>query len=187
MYPDASTAQKTLRFALKLYAFLAILLQAGLVAINYFYYRGVWWSVISGIAIIYLYFTLRYSIIKNSGYQWTIITQTIGMAALCVITDLMLGYQGWSTNLVAPIMILLLNLIIIILMLGNREYWYSYILFQLFAVVLSVVLLILWERSFITSPILTIIAACVSGVLFLGTFILGDREAKNELKRRFRV
>lgn len=187
MYPDVKEVSRILSFVVKLYAFLAIVVEAGLIAINYFTYKGIWWSAISGIAILYFYITLRYSIQKNSGYLRTILIQMIGAVLLAVAIDMIVGYRGWSVNYVLPSAILLMDLAIVILMLVNLDYWQSYILLELLTLLLSLMTLIFWWTGIIENPVVAVVAAAVSGVLFVGTLIFGDRRAKNELKRRFHM
>ena len=187
MYPDVGDTAKRLNFIVKLYTFLAIVIEGGLIAINYATYSGLWWSAICGIAILYFYTTLRYSIQKNSGYLRIILTQVFAAALLAVGVDWIIGYRGWSVNYVAPSAVLLIDLAVVILMLVNMANWQSYILLQILTVILSGILLILWGVGVLTQPVVVIAAAAVSAVLFAGTIIFGDRRAKNELKRRFHV
>lgn len=187
MYPDVKDVSRMLNFVVKLYLFLSIVVEAGLVAINAVFYSGMWWSLICGVGILYFYITLRYSIQKRTGYKRIILTQIIGGVLLTVAIDLIVGYRGWSVNYVVPSAILLIDLAIIILMLVNIQYWQSYILLQLLTILLSLVALIFWWTGIIAHPAVTIVAAAVSAVLFVGTLIFGDRRAKNELKRRFHM
>lgn len=187
MYPDVKAAVRKLNFVVQLYTFLAIVVEAGLIVINYMTFRHIWWSAISGIAILYFYITLRYSIQKNSGYLRIILTQIICAVLLSVVVDWIVGYRGWSVNFVVPSAILLIDLAVIILMIVNQANWQSYILLQLLTVICSIVTLILWKTGIIVYPVVAFVAAAVSFVLFVGTLIFGDRRAKNELKRRFHV
>lgn len=187
MYPNVRTVTRNLNFIIKLYMFLAIVLEAGLIIINYLTYNGIRWSAISGIAILYFYMTLRYSVQKNNGHKGVLFMQVIGGVIVTVFIDFIMGYRGWSVDYVLPSAILLLDLSIIIMMLVNIENWQSYILFQLLNVVFSIAILILWKTGVSHFPILTFIAAGLSTVFFIGTLIFGDRTAKNELKRRFHV
>lgn len=187
MYPNVKETTRALNFIVKLYTFLAIVTEVSLVIINYMTYSGLWWSAISGIGILYFYITLRYSIQKNSGYQRIILTQIFCGMFLSIGIDFILGYRGWSMNLMVPIAILLVDLAAVILMIVNTANWQSYILLQLLTVLLSAVTLVLWKVGIIQYPLLAIIAAIVSAVMFVGTLIFGDRRAKNELKRRFHM
>lgn len=187
MYPDVKDVTRKLNFVVKLYTFLSIVIEAGLIVINYVTFSGLWWSAISGIGILYFYITLRYSIQKNSGYKRVILTQIIAGVLLTIAIDFIVGYRGWSVNFVVPSAILLIDLAIVILMLVNMANWQSYILLQMMTVILSIVILIFWKVGIIKYPVVTIVAAAVSAVLFAGTIIFGDRRAKNELKRRFHM
>ena len=187
MYPDVKETTRALNFIVKLYTFFAIITQVGLFIINYMTFSGLWWSAISGIGILYFYITLRYSIQKNSGYQRIILTQIFCGMFLCIGIDFILGYRGWSVSFVVPSAILLINLAVVILMIINTTNWQSYILLQLLTVLLSGVILIFWKVGIIQHPVLTIITAIVSVVMFVGMLIFGDRRAKNELKRRFHM
>ena len=187
MYPDVKDAARRLNFVVKLYTFLAIIIEGGLIAINYAFYSGLWWSAISGVAILYFYMTLRYSIQKNSSYLRIILTQVFAAVVLAIAVDIIVGYRGWSVNYVAPAAILLMDLAVLILMLVNVANWQSYILLQIMTVLLSGVMLILWRAGVVDRPVVTVAASAVSAVMFVGTIIFGDRRAKNELKRRFHV
>jgi hypothetical protein len=187
MYPNVREVTRTLNFIIKLYIFLAIVLELVLIIINYFTYRGFRWSEISGIAILYFYMTLRYSIQKNTGLKRVITMQVVFGALFTVCIDFIIGYRGWSVDFVIPSAILMLDLAIVILMLINIENWQSYILLQMMNVIFSIIIVILWKVGIIHFPILTIIAAGISVIFFIGTLIFGDRKAKNELKRRFHV
>lgn len=186
-YPDVKAVSKKLSFVVRLYSFLAIIIEASLVIINYLTYRGTWWSAISGITILYFFITLKYSLQKNNGYKSVILVQLIGAVLLVIAADNIVGYQGWSVNYVLPSAILLLNATIGILMIVNMSNWQSYILLQIFTVLLSGGCMLLWRFGVITSPVLTLTALAVSLCMLLGTLIFGERRAKTELKRRFHV
>lgn len=187
MYPNVKNKVRILNWLVRLYTFLAIIVEVVLIVVNVCTFRQVWWSAISGVAILYLYITLRFSIQKNKGYRRTIMLQVIGATLLTIAIDYIAGYRGWSVNFVVPSAVLLLDLAIFILMLVNKFYWQSYLLMQMFTVLVSIFLLFLWYRGVIWHPVVTIVAASVSGVQLLGTLILGDRKAINELKRRFHM
>ncbi len=186
-YPDVKAESRKYALILRLYSFLAIVIEAALAAVNYFRFRGIWWSAISGIAFLYFYITLRYSLRKNTGYQKRIIIQIIGAVAMVIAIDHILGYQGWSLNYILPGAILLLDVTVIILMLLNMQNWQSYIPMQILAVVAAADCILFWRLGFITSPVPTFLALACSVCMLLGTLMLGDRKAKAELKRRFHV
>lgn len=186
-YPDVKAVSRKLSFVVRLYSFLAIIVEAVLITVNYLTYHGIWWSAISGIIILYFFITLNYSLRKNNGYKTVILVQLIGAVLLVIASDFIVGYRGWSVNYVLPSAILLLNATIGILMIVNVSNWQSYLLMQILTVLLSCGCVILWKFNVITSPILTFVTFSISLCILLGTLIFGDRKAKAELKRRFHV
>lgn len=186
-YPDVKAVSRKLTFVVRLYSFLAIVIEAALITVNYLTFRGIWWSAVSGIIILYFFITLKYSLQKNNGYKTVILVQLIGAVLLVIAADNIIGYQGWSMNYVLPSAILLLNATIGILMVVNLSNWQSYLLLQILTVLLSCGCMILWKVKVIKSPFLTLVALAVSLCMLLGTLIFGERKAKTELKRRFHV
>ena len=87
MYPDVKNKVRALNLIVKIYTFVAIIVEAVLIIVNVRTFRNLWWSAISGIAILYLYVTLRFSIQKNRGYRRTIMIQLIGATLLSVAID----------------------------------------------------------------------------------------------------
>jgi len=113
---------------------------------------------------------------------WTII---IGMAFL-IEADFLTGNNGWGVNFAMPTALLIWDIAIVILMLFvNRRNWQSYIIDQLTALLASVVMLVLMLMKVITFPYYAFGVQVITILLFIGTLILGDRKAREELKRRF--
>ena len=111
-YPNVKAAVRKLNFVVRLYSFIAIVIEVLLIIINYLTYQGLWWSAISGISILYFYITLKYSIQKSSNYRAVIWTQVIGAVLLVVAVDNIVGYRGWSVNYALPGAVLLLDITI---------------------------------------------------------------------------
>ena len=80
-----------------------------------------------------------------------------------------------------------MDLAILILMITNRRNWQSYMMLQIFTMILSGLGLGLLAVDIVVYPYVMLVAAAASLFLFLGTLIIGDKRARNELKRRFHV
>jgi predicted neutral ceramidase superfamily lipid hydrolase len=106
---------------------------------------------------------------------------------LCLLIDIVNGYQGWSINYVIPAIILVAYLAIMILMIVNFMNWQSYILFQFTLVIFSMILMGLYLLHIITKPILSYVTVGITLVIFIGTIVFGDKKAKTELIRRFHI
>ena len=187
MYPNVRTMTRRLALLSRIYLFVAILVEALLIYLNVLSDSEMFWSAIPGLAMLYGYLVLRYAILGKSGYKGKIIVLTLIAILMVVAIDFVVGYRGWSVNYALPSAILLVDAGILILMCINRRNWQSYMMWQIFMILCSVVPLVLYAVGIVTAPLLAFLAFAVSAALFLGTLIIGDRRARTELRRRFHV
>ncbi len=187
MYPNVRTMTRRLALLSRIYLFVAILVEALLIYLNVLSDSEMFWSAIPGLAMLYGYLVLRYAILGKSGYKGKIIVLTLIAILMVVAIDFVVGYRGWSVNYALPSAILLVDVGILILMCINRRNWQSYMMWQIFMILCSVVPLVLYAVGIVTAPLLALLAFAFSTALFLGTLIIGDRRARTELRRRFHV
>ena len=187
MYPNVRTMTRRLALLSRIYLFVAILVEALLIYLNVLSDSGMFWSAIPGLAMLYGYLVLRYAILGKSGYKGKIIVLTLIAILMVVAIDFVVGYRGWSVNYALPSAILLVDAGILILMCINRRNWQSYMMWQIFMILCSIVPVILIFTGIVTAQLFALIAFAFSLFLFLGTLIIGDRRARVELKRRFHV
>lgn len=186
-YPNVRTMTRRLALLSRIYLFVAILVEALLIYLNVLSDSEMFWSAIPGLAMLYGYLVLRYAILGKPGYKGKIIVLTLIAILMVVAIDFVVGYRGWSVNYALPSAILLVDAGILILMCINRRNWQSYMMWQIFMILCSVVPLVLYAVGIVTAPILALLAFAFSTALFLGTLIIGDRRARTELRRRFHV
>ena len=187
MYPNVRTMTRRLALLSRIYLFVAILVEALLIYLNVLSDSEMFWSAIPGLAMLYGYLVLRYAILGKSGYKGKIIVLTLIAILMVVAIDFVVGYRGWSVNYALPSAILLVDAGLLILMCINRRNWQSYMMWQIFMILCSVVPLVLYAVGIVTAPLLALLAFAFSTALFLGTLIIGDRRARTELRRRFHV
>ena len=187
MYPNVRTMTRRLALLSRIYLFVAILVEALLIYLNVLSDSEMFWSAIPGLAMLYGYLVLRYAILGKSGYKGKIIVLTLIAILMVVAIDFVVGYRGWSVNYALPSAILLVDAGILFLMCINRRNWQSYMMWQIFMILCSVVPLVLYAVGIVTAPLLALLAFAFSAALFLGTLIIGDRRARTELRRRFHV
>ena len=187
MYPDVRGRSRKFIMVSHIYLFCALLLETVLVYINIKIDSGIWWSVITGLSLFYIYLLFRFAILGQEGYKAKVIVLMLIAISMMVIIDFVSGYRGWSVNYVVPAGILAVDAAIIVLMIFNTRGWQSYMVWQIFMIICSFVPLILYFAGIVTHPALTLIALGCSVFLFLGTVIIGDCMARVELRRRFHV
>ena len=187
MYPDVRIRSRKFALISRIYLFCAILAESILVACNFLMESQIWWSAITGLSFLYIYLLFRFAILGQSGYKAKVTVLVLIAISMMVVIDFVAGYNGWSVNYVLPSGILLVDAAIIVLMIVNNKGWQSYLMWQIFMILCSLVPLILYFAGIVTHPELTLVALGCSVFLFLGTVIIGDRRARVELKRRFHV
>lgn len=185
MYPDVQFDQKIFRGIERSFCFLMGLVAVICVIVNLLTYTDFLWSIIVVVAICYLITTVSYSVAHHANPAAKIVVETIGAGILVSVIDHVVGYQGWSVDYAIPGLILVADFAIVVLMIVNRMNWYSYILYQGFIAVLSVVPIILYLIGIVEHPVVGILASVVSLVIILASVTFGDRNGKNELMRRF--
>ena len=157
------------------------------VVINYYNFNGVKWSEISGGAILYLILMLHFIINDHYGHIKKMYVGFLGALFYIMLVDFVLGYKGWSLGVGMPVIVLVLDVIIIICMIINRQNWESYLLLQIFCVILGIVQMLLYFTKVLQSPVLPWTSFLVSLILFTSSVVIGDRKARNELKRKFYI
>lgn len=187
MYPDVRLAMHRRIFLSRIYLFCGLIAEIVLVFINMLCNSTIWWSAISGLAIVYGYMVLRYAIIGEAGYRSkTILLSMIGILSVISI-DFIIGYRGWSVDYALPGVILLMDVGILVCMFINHRNWQSYIILQLSMILCSLVPICLNLFELERNRFMAFAPLAASAMLFAGTMILGGRRATTELKRRFHI
>ena len=187
-YPDIWAKNHVMKLIIRIYLFVAIVTESLLIALNYIYFNGLYWSVIVGVVLAYIYLTLAYTVsYSRAGYRMKIIVGVAGAILLLYVIDHVSGNYGWSINYVFPAALLAVDVTVLLLIIFNRRNWQSYLSFQLAMIIFSLIPVILSRLGYMTVPSFAYTALAVAVVLFSGTVIIGGRRATTELKRRFHV
>lgn len=187
MYPDVTVKLRRMNFFIRLFIFISIAAELVLCIINYLTYKGVMWSLICGVGLLYACFTLVFSFKRNKGHRTKVVIQSIGAMILAVLIDFIIGYTGWSVDYFIPSVIMMLDLVFLILILCNLSTFQNYIWVQIIIVAISLLYLICIPTHIVNNPLLSLIAAGVSCLMLLGIVIVGDKKAITEITRRLRI
>lgn len=186
-YPDVKGVSRKYRLLENIILFLSIVGQIVLTTVDYMTDQGINWSFIVLLVVIYANVTLRLAIVGRNGYIFKIVSTFVFTVLFLEGIDLLTGASGWALTFVFPSAILAMVIATIILMIVNIRNWQSYMMMQLFLVLMSVIAMILVAVKVIWFPYLSMGAMGASLFLFLGTLIIGDKRARTELKRRFHI
>lgn len=187
MYPNVAIKTRKMVLISRVYLFCSILLEAALIGINATGEFRTWWSIIAGLGFLYGYLVISFAILGKAGYKSKVIVLALIAVLLAVVSDFVVGYQGWSINYAIPITILLVDAVIIVLMILNKRNWQSYMMWQILMILCSLISLEFSVAGIASAPVWGEIAFAASVSLFLGTVIIGGRRARTELKRRFHI
>ncbi len=185
MYPNVRSRIRGLRLAGRIYLFCALVAFAVLALLDWRREAQIWWSALVGLVLLYGYLVLRYAIVGKSGYRGKVMVLAVLAVLLAVAADFIVGYRGWSVDYVLPGGILALDVAVVVCMACNPRRWYSYILWQLLLVLCSFIPMVLYLLRLESNAVMAFLPLAMSAALFLGTLIIGDRPARQELARRF--
>ncbi len=188
-YPDARVYVRGFRFLENLLLFLSIVVGTVLMGFNF----GITedpefpWSIIVILVLVYVNVLLRLAVLGRSGYRFKTFSMVILALAILIAIDYLTGYQGWAVTYVIPAAIVLMDVGILVVMIVNFRNWQSYMVVQMIMILLGILSLVLVIISGGDDLYPAIVALAASAFLFLGTLILGDKRAREELKRRFYI
>ena len=143
--------------------------------------------VITGVSTLYVLFMIWLMTKPEYGYMKRIFSAIIVGVVLVVAIDVLLGFQRWSLNYVLPGGLILFDIALVILRLINRRNWQGYMAQQLMVICMGMFPVIFILNGWITAPIVSVAAIALSIILFVFTLIMGGREARMELHRRFHI
>lgn len=191
IYPDVKKKTRGLHKAGRILLFISLVTEAALILINYATFAAAprYWSAVTGCVIIYLLFTVWDMMSRRQGHIRKIYMQTFVLAALLLLIDVSLGWKGWSLEFGLPCVIYGLEAVIVICMCVNSGGWQHYVLMQVVAVCLSLLDILLHVIGPFAHGhiVLSWIALGIALLMWSGTMIIGDRKAKNELKRKLHI
>ncbi|SDB21692.1 DUF6320 domain-containing protein [Eubacterium oxidoreducens] len=187
VYPNIKEKHKKMNFVIRLYVFLACVCDALFVLINLQANGTVRWSVITSAAFIYGFLTLALSTDSHFSLKAKMVYQTLWGVAFIIVIDYIFGFKGWSLAYILPSAIVVLDVIMLVLMLINRRYYQEYMVMEILLIALSVIPLLFYIVNLTHILPLALFALIASGILFIGTLIIGGPRSNAELSRRFHV
>ena len=186
-YPEIWLKERRFTTLCRIFLFTVLTSSTILIWLNAALYPQYPWCVYPVSGLVYAYLILRCGFSSRIGYRVKIVVLLLFGLALLILVDYVVGFYGWSMNYAIPGSILAADATIVILMLVNVRNWQSYIMFQIGTVLASILPLPLWKYGLITHPLVSEIAFAVSLLALLASLIIGFRQARVELRRRFHL
>ena len=186
-YPDVEGRLRKLRLALRVILLIFVVAELLMILINKVTTVSYPWSFITGVALLYIYLSLKYWVDHDSGFASKVGLQIVLTSFLLFAIDYFNGMRGWSLEWAIPGIILLGDLIVAVLMLINRSRWQSYLLLLLLLAIFSFILIILYLCGVISNILMPLISEAVSFLYLFVMILFGERKAEHEFSRRFHI
>ena len=173
-----------LRSLIRLLGMLSVVIVGVSLYFDYHFNSDTIWSFIVLGATVYGWtaFSTRRSR-KNIGLM--IFIQLIAISLLGYIIDISTGNHGWMLNYCLPFMIIAAQGVIVSLLIVRPMLFREFLLYEWMIGILGVlsILLMVFGMAKVRWPYITVCS--YSALLLVGTVLLADRKAKNELIKRF--
>ena len=186
IYPEKIKSKNIDRF-INLFRFCIILLSALLLLINYLTTPTIYWSHLCILGFIYIYITVRYSILKTKNLAYNVAFQTVLLSVFTFFIDYRIGFSGWSINISIPILIIISNFTMLILTIINYKNYDKYAISQLVIVFLSLSIVYLIYKGYVEANIIIDISILLSIFNLFVSILLCHRDFKEEIIRKFHI
>ncbi len=186
IYPEKIKAKKSDKI-IKILVGCSILIAVILVAINKLTTPEIHWAGIVNAGILYTWIVVIYAIKKNINIAGHVLLQTIAISILVIYMDYKLGNQGWSTNIVVPIIIMIANLTMLVLTIVSHKKYIKYGIYQLIIILFSMLPVIFITEHIVQNKTLSIIASGISILNFILCLALCAKDVKEVIVRKFHM
>ncbi len=186
-YPDIAQKTKKQKRVFWIIVYFSVLAEAFLIFINFRTMPQIHWSMVSGVAIAYVLFTLWELLNQQGGHIRKLYFQAVAVVLLLMAIDVSLGFQGWSVRYGLPCFLLGFAFVILICMIVNFANWQHYVTMQIVTMIFSLIYLVFTLVSKKGSAFLAWVAFAVCLIFWSTTMMIGGRKAENEVRRKFHL
>ncbi|HHW99907.1 MAG TPA: hypothetical protein GX740_01205 [Acholeplasmataceae bacterium] len=188
-YPTPKIIPHKRSLVLRILAFLSIVAIIACLIINVMTYKksGTLWSIIVIFNIGYFWLLIKSTFKKEGNVPIRLVIQTIAISLLLAVIDYFTDKSRWSVNYVIPFITMASLLSILSLSIGSKSRYINYFLHIITAVLLAFVPIILWLVKLATVLWPSLAAASLAAATLIGMIVIGDKETKEEIKKRFHI
>lgn len=181
------TYEKKTYFLLRLFLFLSFVAVGTCVFVNVLT-RGSVWSLMVGLAVLYVWVLVRHTIMSKRSVFEKILFQVLNIVAILVTSQHLAGGGKWLLNFVLPsVAIVTTSILVLTSLIGKNhrsQFLLSFVAIYVLSLIMSIVLL---ACKFDTFKILNQINMFYNAVAIVGTLLLGYRIIKNESRKKLHI
>lgn len=167
-------------FLTRLFLFLSLAIIGICVFINVLT-KGVFWSLLVGLSILYIWILIDHTILSKRGAFEKVLFQVCGIVSILAVSNVISGGGRWLINVVIPSIALATTTILVLVSLIGKSHRSQFLLSFLFIYIMFMIMsIVLVSAHFDTFGILNLINIMYTSLAVLGTIIFGYRIIKNE-------
>ena len=169
----------------KVYLGIAAYLAVFALVIEYIVTTNLMWSFIVIAALLYIYISIRFTI-QNFGYfSQKVVVQTIMLSAIAILGRNLFPRPLLVYEYVLPLLYMLSMIIISIFVVIKHKHPQKYLLNLLSIALLGMMPLVILGFTGSNFKLLSILTACLGGIIIAATLIFSSKRIKQELIRLF--
>ncbi len=186
-YPNVAETMKLAILVIRIVIFASIIVFAAAMIVNYITFDGVYWSAIVGVGLFMGCLTLVLLLKERKSLQRNIQIQMWMVIIFSIFMDYLMDFRGWSLGYAIPITVVSIDIGVIIFMIIRISGWQAFIMTEIVTFLISVITLVLMIKGVTDITLFAMIAVGFTGLVLLGTVMLGQRMISDEIQRRFQV
>lgn len=171
----------------KILMFIFIFLVGLNITLNIILAISLLWAPYFILVLLYAYLMMIRAMKSNRNIGITVVLNVYILSTIMLVLDIMNGFQKWSINYVIPLMIMAGIIALTIFLTIKRSDFIDYIIYMFSIAFFGLILLPFLVFGLISVLLPTIITSFVSFVALFGIFVFGNRESRNEFKKRFHM
>ncbi len=176
---------------LRILSFLSIVAIFVTVVVNLMTYKegGTWWSIIVVFNIGYFWLLIKSTFRKKGNVALRLVFQTLAISIVTYVIDYFTSqnFHGWAINYVFPFITMASLLSISALTLGSKRRYVNYFIHIITSIALCLIPIILYWVGLITVSWPAISSAMLAFSSLVAIVILGDKDTKEEIKKRLHI
>lgn len=184
-YPEFVEKRKHYYILRRILLFFSIAAALVSLTANLLFTPHIWWFVFVFTGLLYVWAAIPPIFRKGGNLGGKVLVQVACASLLLVLLDWETGWRGWSVSFALPIVFSAGILGVMVVIVANRTNWARYVMYQALLALLGFVPPVLYLIGAANQLWAAFIPALLAGINLAMLAAFGDRNIKNEFRRRF--
>lgn len=184
-YPEFVEKRKHYYLLRRILLFFSIAAALVSLTANLLFTPDIWWFVFVFTGLLYVWAAIPHIFRKGGNLGGKVLVQVACASLLLVLLDWETGWRGWSVSFALPMVFSAGILGVMVVIVANRTNWARYVMYQALLALLGFVPPVLYLTGVANQLWAAFIPALLAGINLAMLAAFGDRNIKNEFRRRF--